>query len=67
MADITITDANPTIIKATGGGGRASSVLTDANPTEITLHGGGRSSPILIDRNPIYHFPKGFSQAQIIN
>lgn len=33
MAAITLTEANPAITKAAGGGGRQSPVLTEATPT----------------------------------
>lgn len=43
MAAITITDTNPAITKATGGGGRGSATETDPNPTHTEAAGGGRT------------------------
>ncbi|MBA7639850.1 hypothetical protein ES703_47510 [subsurface metagenome] len=52
-AAITLTETNPVLTKATGGGGVQAATLTDTNP-DVTkaAGGGGRGAPILTDTNP---------------
>jgi len=53
MAAITITDTNPAITKATGGGGRGSATETDPNPTHTEAAGGGRTYVTSTDLSPL--------------
>jgi len=54
MVAITLTDSNPTVTKATGGGGRGASAMTDSNPTYTEGHGGGRTSVVATDLPPVF-------------
>ncbi len=55
MVDIILTDTNPTVVKATGGGSTTSATATEANPT-ITkaVGGGGRELVSLLDYSPVF-------------
>ena len=53
MAAITLTDVNPAITKATGGGGRGSSTDDDTHPTYTEAGGGGRTYTTATDLPPL--------------
>lgn len=53
MADITLTDTNPVVTKATGGGGRAAEVDTEVSPTHLEYSGGGHTYPVTTDLPPL--------------
>ncbi len=53
MVNITLTDANPGIEKASGGGGLYPVVLVEANPAVVKAAGGGSKKQLLLhDHSP---------------